>query len=255
MRFRITTAQSSSVDADGFWGVQPDAHGKDAAVGHFWSMHPFGFISRPVDPDGSTGIGCYQLEGSSGSSEGFSWLCNDPRYQAKVPPLSQGSSCQYNSAGAFIVLDTDKEVAIQYQPYTDGGTKAHKVTIGKDGADVPVIELKHGDGQYLLFKQQGAELRGAGNAYFQAKGDNCTLNGNGKVTGSLDVAAGVFPAALAPGLIAYLTGLEAALLALANAIDSKLPSTPGAAAGALSGAIGALAALKLTIPSMMLKTI
>lgn len=255
MRFRITTAQSSSVDADGFWGVQPDAHGKDAAVGHFWSMHPFGFISRPVDPDGSTGIGCYQLEGSSGGSEGFSWLCNDPRYQAKVPPLSQGSSCQYNSAGAFIVLDTDKEVAIQYQPYTDGGTKAHKVTIGKDGANVPVIELKHGDGQYLLFKQQGAELRGAGNAFFQAKDNNCTLNGNGKVTGSLDVAAGAIPAALATGLLAYLNGLEAALVALATAIDGKTPSSPGVAVGALNAALGGLAAAKAAIPSTMLKAL
>jgi phage gp45-like len=251
LRFRLVTAQASAVDADKFLGVQSDAHGKDSAVGHFGLMHPFGFSSRPVDPD-SDGKGCIVLEGVEGH-QGFSWLAYDPRFYGKIPPLSQGSSCQYNSAGAFIVLDSDKQTSIQYQPYTDGITKAHKVTIGKAGDGKPVIELKHGDGQYLAFKDLGAELRGSGNAYYQAKGDNCTLNGNGKVTGSLDVSGGIIPVAMSVALAAYLTGIELAIVALATAIDAKIPSTPGATVGAINTAIGALAAAKAAIPSLMIK--
>jgi hypothetical protein len=247
IRFRLVTAQSSQVNADGFWGVQSDAHGKNAAVGHFGMQHSFGFIARPVDPDANGGLGCLVLEGTEGHSEGFSWLCHDPRYYSKIPPLSQGSACMYNSAGAFIILDVDKETGIWYQLYDDSGTtKAHKLTMGKDGAGVPVVELKGGEGQYLQFQDSKATLRGTGNASIKLDGNNCDLNGTANVAGSLTVATGTIPVALSAPLVSYLTALEAVLTTISAA---TVPATSPAVVAFISAG----AALKTAMVSLSLK--
>ena len=186
------------------------------------------------------------LEGVQGSSRAFSWLAHDPRFYSKIPPLSQGSSCHYNSAGAFIVLDSDKQTAIQYQPYKDGTTtKAHKITIGKAGDGTPLVEIKDGDGQYLQFQNKVTVLRGAGNASIALDGGKCNLNGTTSVAGSLTVALGTEPVALAPEILGILSALDVCLNAIAAATTVSTAPAVAAYQAATAGLRAALASKTL----------
>lgn len=229
MKFRLVTAQSSSVNADGYWGVQSDAFGKDAAVGHFPMMHPFGFISRPVDPDSASGVGCLVLEGVEGGSEGFSWLCHDPRYQAKIPPLSQGSSCQYNCDGAFVYLDAQGHALTGYVP-VEGGTQAHSFQIGYDTGGKLVLNFVHANGMAILMSDQTITIKNAaGDAYWELNAEGTVLNGNTKLVGGLDVGGeGAQP-------MINLTLFEtwwAAMVAVVTAVPVYGAAIGGAMAGA-----------------------
>jgi hypothetical protein len=237
LKFSLVTCQSSSVDADGFWGVQSDAHSstvtdlsansKGAGLGHFWMQHSFGFIARPVDPDNDNGKGCLLLEGTEGSSEGFSWLAHDPRFYSVIPALTQGSSCMYNSRGMFLFLDSEAETLTQYIPYTDGtAKKSHVVTYGKDANGSPSIELRHGNGQYISMVDEKIVLRAKGNASLELDGDNVIANGNLNNPG-----AGSFGGATPVNTLVTLPGFEVFIQAFATALQPLLTPTPGAPIG------------------------
>jgi hypothetical protein len=240
-------------DQNGWYGVQVDAFGgKQAGAAPIELQHQYGFASWPldadVDADGNIAAGCQAVTMRSGRTDAFAILGHDSRYSDKCPPASKGSSAVWNARGDNFVLDYAEKRATLYVS-TNDGTSAHAWTIGKDPNGDQVINIQHSKGGFLLFKGNKAQLRGNGNAYFEADGDKANINGNAKVLGSLGVggAAGVIPAALATPLIGYLTALETLLGTVAGA---TVPTT----APAVAAFLGATAALKAAIASQFLTT-
>lgn len=109
-------ARFSEIDADGFIGVQVDNYGAKAEFGAVEAHHPFGFISRPRDPDldgdGNVKLGCTVLRLAEGN-ESHVIVLGDPRYTALLPAATKkkGGSTQYavtvDGAVSYAALDGD----------------------------------------------------------------------------------------------------------------------------------------------------
>ena len=173
--FDVGTCSLVAKDDAGWYGVQPESLGSETAGLSGFEMQPtFGFASRPVDKDGAGA--CTALLGYLGSRDGFAWVGHDPRYSAKCPPLTQGSSAQWNSSGAFSLLDSEEETLTIYIPL-DGASKAHCVIVGKDANGKRTIELRHADGGYIRIDETSAVIRHNGNGYVEIIGDKVNVNG------------------------------------------------------------------------------
>lgn len=257
MRFDYDLAMVSAISDGGWYGVQPTGFGgDDAGLGAYDYQPQFGFASRPVDAsresDG-TPVGCLMWRIDIGSTGGFAWLGHDTRYNAKCPPLSQGSCAQWNSHGAFSLLDTVTDTWTLYVPRSNG-TKAHVWVAGQDSNGAEYMELRAASGAYLSFTSASNTLRHTGNAYVEVKPGELNLNGPVNAPTSLSVGgAGAQSLALYPQLSSYLTALETLLTAMATALDAKLVATPGANVGAVTAFIGAGAALKAAMQSQMIR--
>jgi hypothetical protein len=202
-------------------------------------QHGFGFIARPVDPD-PNGLGCLVLEGTEGHSEGLSWLSHDPRYYAKIPPLSQGSSCQYNSIGAFQLFDVDTQTATTYIPVA-GGSKAHSIAVGYDSNQKLVLNIIHADGMAIVMSDHGITIKNsAGDAFIRIDASGILQNGNTKLVGAVDVGGtGAQP-------VINLTLFEAWWAAVVAAV-SAVPVYGSAIGGAMGGMTAALPATGTTL--------
>lgn len=187
MSREFRTAITTGYTAEKFLAVQCDAHGDNPGEGFQLLVAPYGFVSRPVDADNDNGNyrGGIVATDTEGASEQFSWCLHDVRIASKLPPLTKGSAALYNSAGAFILLDTDNEVELHYVP--QGTSKAHAVTIGKTSTGKSVICLQHADKPFLQLDSERAQLRGPGNAYLEVLDKSVNINGSGKVLGSFAV--------------------------------------------------------------------
>jgi hypothetical protein len=97
-------------DEDKFPLVQHDAYG-EAGSDPVELQHPFGFYSRPRDPEvdeagqPKQGEACSLLILSDGDDR-HSVLWGDPRYTPKIPNVGKGGSAQYgvNAAGELSFL-------------------------------------------------------------------------------------------------------------------------------------------------------
>lgn len=123
INFRIHQVSYSEVDANGFIGIQFDAFGEEkSGMPAVEAHHPFGFMSRPsdpdVDPDGSPKFGCNVLVGWDGE-EAHAWPLSDPRSRLVLPVLLRGESIQYGAAGNFVRCHLDGRVSLFT---TDDGT-------------------------------------------------------------------------------------------------------------------------------------
>lgn len=187
MKLEFSTCQLTKIDEGGFIGAQIDALGSggddDSGASPDQLSHPFGFVSRPRDPE--NGIGCSLFHYQSGSSERYCWLGDDPRYVKKYPPQKKGGSAFYSAPGSFWSLDGENGTATCYVPYATG--KAHLATIGVDGNDDGILEWVHGEGMALTFFKQKAILKNAnGSVYIELNNDGAVFNANVKVTGAVE---------------------------------------------------------------------
>jgi hypothetical protein len=137
---------------DGWYGVQEKGFGGDkAGLGYLNFQPPFGFVSRPLDAtietDG-TPVGCTQFIARLGRAGGFSWLGHDPRYTDKCPPVTRGSSAQWNAKGAYVLLEHEDDTCKINIPATGGGN--YVLTMGKNGSGEQVISLEHANSATLI---------------------------------------------------------------------------------------------------------
>lgn len=109
MKLQFGKVLGTTYDADSFIGVQPGVYGSKG-VTPFELSHTYGFVSRPIDPD-PDGTAC-QLFYAFDNSEGFAWLANDPRVQAKLPEVRPGESFMYGSTGAFVRIGADGVISL-----------------------------------------------------------------------------------------------------------------------------------------------
>ena len=162
LRWELSTAILTEYDDDGFIGVQIDPHGTQPGMTYSELHHAFGFMARPVAPN-SEGVGCNLLQAWEGD-ELHCWLAADPRYIAALPELSEGSSVQYSSRGAFGLLDAEEDTWTKYVPveFNAAGTptKAHLIQVGIDGNGKRVINIVHADGFTIsMHEDDGIQVR------------------------------------------------------------------------------------------------
>src|SRR3954471_1001986 len=94
IELRMHVATYSEVDANGFIGIQFDAFGEEkSGMEAVETQHPFGFRSRPRDPD--SGFGCTILVGWEGDEAHVLSVLADPRWIKSLPPEKQGGSTRY----------------------------------------------------------------------------------------------------------------------------------------------------------------
>ena len=213
----------SEFNADGFLGVQVQRYGASKSAGPAIEvMHPFGFGSRPMDPDvdgdGAPTGGCAVLYAAEGDKL-HAWLGPDPRFVKKQPQGKKGSSWMYSATGSLIMLDGEKGTFQVYIPYANGSkTATISYDLTTEGAES--LQLIHGDGMAITITAGGKNStiikNKAGNAYVEVNDDGIVLNGNVKVNGGIVLGdpLSALPVALAPTLITYLTSVVAALAAL-----------------------------------------
>lgn len=190
----LGTVTITDYDADGFPEVQVQtfAPSDDPSAESMEMHHPFGFLSRPRDPD-ADGMGCqlfYAREGSR--SHGL--LSYDPRTIPLLPTLKKGGSVQYGATGSFFEFDGEQGSATCYVPYAfTGATPAHAHLLALDAqtAGAESISLVHGAGMALTMVAGGtndvALKNKAGDAFVGVNDNGVSLNGDASVVGSLKV--------------------------------------------------------------------
>ena len=228
---QIGTCMFSGLDEDGFPVAQVDANGEDSQVAPGELHHPFGFASRPVDPDLDAsgqlkpGGGCTLFYSVDGDGQHM-WLGYDPRYLTLMPRLKKGGSMQYCSWGSFGIYDGDDGTFTQYVPVEKDAsgtvTKAHAITVGVDGNGDALISIVHADGMALVLHQKKTILKNAaGDAYLELSGSGAVLNGNTRLNGGLVVGDAAVALTRYPELAALLTefatAVDAATLAASKA--------------------------------------
>jgi hypothetical protein len=257
--FRRHLAVLTEYDENGFIGVQWDAYGeKGTAPADL--LHPYGFASRPLDPttsaSGETTFACELFLGWEGQ-ESFAFLMSDPRVTPKVPQLKKGGSAQYASDGAFASFDPETHTWTLYVPYefeTDDegvvtATKAHVVTVGRDGNDKPIVELSSGEGQSITMLGTSLVISSSGGqAYLEVTDGGINAIGPFKAAGGADLGGPTsMPLTKFAPLSSYLTAVQAALAAIV-----AIPANSGAA-GAVTAAAGLLGTFSSAGPTLTTK--
>lgn len=143
----------SIYDADGFLGVAVDLYGEQGAGARaFDVLHPFGFISRPADPDvdplGNPVRGAGALYGYEGEHRGVCIPLTDPRPILLMPQMKKGGSAQYSQKGSFSVLDGDNGSWLLFVPYADR-SKGLALAANVETAGKEAIQLIHGTGMNI----------------------------------------------------------------------------------------------------------
>lgn len=189
--FELGACTLTEFDPDGVLTAQVDGLGAEPRTEPYELHHAFGFAARPEDPETGPngeaieGRACNLLVGRDGT-EAHAWLAADPRFVENFPPLKKGSSAQYCARKSFFLLDGEDGTATLYAEYPDGST-AHLCTIGVDGNGDPILELVHGEGMALTFIDgKGILKNAAGDAYVEVGASGIVLNGNVKITGTLE---------------------------------------------------------------------
>lgn len=157
---RLGQISLTASDSKGWYGVHFFGPSKASSLKHVELQANFGFAARPVDAkDGYGCNGFYSLDGE------FAWLGHDARFTDKCPALTQGSSAQWNSEGAYALLDTETKTWKLHVPRASG---EHEITVGEINGE-EVIVVRHSGGAVAKITAQkvlvtGAELHVGENA-------------------------------------------------------------------------------------------
>jgi hypothetical protein len=227
----VGVATLSEHNADGFLTVQHDAYGDEGSDSMPLS-HTYGFVSRPRDPvvgengQPNQGEGCNLLVLQDGTQQ-RALLLEDPRYVNPVPLLDKGGSAQYavtdEGQPSYHLIYAEDGTQQIYVPV--GTDKAHQVTIGKDGAGEPTLELIHADGMAVVMFDGKVVLKGSGDAYIEVGPSGVTINGALTLNGGL--AAGGLSG---QPLLMVNTATANAIVGAMAASFAPLPGSPGTAA-------------------------
>lgn len=187
--FELGACTLTEFDQDGVLTAQVDGLGDEPRTEPYELHHPFGFAARPEDPETGPngeileGKACNLLVGRDGT-EAHAWLAADPRFVENFPPLAKGSSVQYCAKPSFDLHNGEDGTKTIY---VEVGDSAHLVTIGLDGNGAPIVEVVHSAGMALTLLDGKAILKNAaGDAYVEVGASGIVLNGNVKITGTLE---------------------------------------------------------------------
>lgn len=230
----------STVDKDGFIGIQVDAYGEeDSGVEPYESLFPLGFYARPLDPSkDDTGApdpknACtilYAMEGG----QGHAFPMGDPRLAKYLPKLKKGGAmwaCPIPGAGYMLWDGRDPNGKRRAGSFTLGVRYAGKtaliaVDVGTPGEEF--IRFAHGEGNSIELRADGSIviMTKSGETWVSIKDDQIVLNGDTQAQGSMSVgdAAAAQPVVSLAGLLTYLTALETALKAAASPIVVPTPA-------------------------------
>jgi hypothetical protein len=241
----LGTAVLTEYDADGFLGVQLDHYGDEPGTEPLELHSPYGFLSRPPDPD-ADGRGCQAFYAWDGQ-RGHALLSHDPRTADRIPRLKKGGSVQYCGKGGFGLFDGDDDTYTLYVPTDFDGagtpTKAHVFTVGKDGGGKRNITLLHADGMRLSMLDRATVIANVANDAWIKVGDaGVDINGNTKISGNIGPGA---------QMQVWTTAVQLAMveIAAAGAIFAAAgPVPPPPAVAAYLNAITAIATLLAAIP-------
>lgn len=219
MRWHFGSVTFSEYDEDGFLGVQCDVFGEiDSGMPPFESLGTYGFANRPPDPgdDGASTV-LYFYKGD----QAFAIPFGDPRRTPSLPPLKKGSSIQYCDRPSFDMHDGEDGTKTIY---VEVGDSAHLVTIGIDGNGAPIVEVVHSEGMALTLLDGKSILKNAaGDAYVEVGASGIVLNGNVKITGTLECnGASISPT----GDVVSSTGVSLSLHPHPTAMGPSGPPTP-----------------------------
>ncbi len=188
--FDVGLGLFSEFDADGFLGIQVQRNGGTASsCPPIELMQPFGFGSRPLDPDldsdGNPAAGCAVLYATEGDKL-HAWLGPDPRLVKKQPQGTKGSAWVYCATGSLLMLDGEKGTVQIYAPYSNGSkTATIAIDLTTEGAES--VQLIHGDGMAITMTAGGKNSviikNKAGDAYIEVNDDGIVLNGNVSIPG------------------------------------------------------------------------
>jgi hypothetical protein len=219
----ISTCTLTSYDGDGFLSAQAEAYGTGATSADRDVHSPFGFLSRPRDPD-ADGLGCSVLTADEGNKV-HAWILSDPRFTPNLPQVKKGGSVQYGGrpdGPGFDLFDGDDNTKTIYVPYAFSGgvpAHAHLFQIDTKTAGAESVLLVHGLGMGLSMLAGGtndAVLKNkAGDAFIGVNDVGPIISGNAQLAGSLKVGVSSPPigpppvaVVLAPVLMAWVALIE-----------------------------------------------
>ena|SRR6478735_3456802 len=265
MKLEYCRIEASKHDKDSFLTVLPETFGEKSSIGAIELFHPYGFASRPVDkdPEGGACGALYSVEGA----QGYAWLLNDGRIQAKLPEVLEGESFQYGVTGNFVRCHQDGRISLFC---TDDGTvngRTIQFVIGPKGLlfSYPYGKLTIDDTGFHYLHNSGARIDAGAigglpapldslNSYVSIGAAMARINSSAV---SLGTSTGLpQPVALATVTLSLFSALESVLTALATpgAIISASPGSPCTIGPVLAAAIvsagSAIGAAATTLPSL-----
>jgi len=263
MNLEYCRVVASRHDKDSFLAIMPEVYGPGSSLGAIEVSHQYGFASRPVDMD-SEGGACGAYYGTQGA-QGFAWLANDGRIQAKLPEIKAGESFQYGATGNFVRCHQDGRISLftTDNATVDGRTIA--LTIGPDGLvfNAPWGNLKFDATGFHVLHSSGARIDlGAGSStllpppldklssYATISAAMSSVESSVVSTGSSKGVA--TPVARSDALLVALQAIAGALQAMqvpGAFTTTQGPVAPGEAEPAIAAAIAAIATSATTIPS------
>lgn len=204
--FDVYKTTLSKYDENGFIGVQLELDGGDGPLAEL--HHPFGFSSRPLDPDDDGDCSAY---GFQTGDEYHALLGYDRRIIPKIPQLPKGSSCQYSATGSYHMIQGDTGTATIYVPYANN-TKTLTIQCN---AETEAISIIQGDGSAVIVSSDGVTIRSPdGSTWYEQKNGSHVFSGDVTFTGSLTTSQAVLPMdslVKMTQLVTYLTELETKL--------------------------------------------
>jgi hypothetical protein len=137
-----------------------------------------------------------------------------------------------------LVTNGTRDQTQLYIPYERNGagvpTKAHAITLGKDGTGKALVSVVSGEGpRLILLDNKGTLYNAAGNAWVELGPDGVGIVGNTKIYGGVDIGSPSFPLAKFAELAAMVTALSAHVGAITTQLN---------VVGPVAGAAGALTA-------------
>jgi hypothetical protein len=237
--FDLGVVRFSEYDGDGFLGIQMDAYGDDDETGAptVELQYPFGFVSRPADPDvdptTKLALGASVLMAADGN-ERHAWLASDPRTIPLLPQLQKGSSMQFGSDGSFCTLDP---VTRQWTVYvvlaqgSDGlATSALLIQAGKDTNNDDIFTVVHPSGAHIDIDKDGKInlVSPNGQNFLSVSDTGVTVSGALKATSIDSGPSGTAgqPLLQSPAFLLWAAQVAAAVNALAPGSVTLPPGTP-----------------------------
>jgi hypothetical protein len=282
----LATVTWSGIDpVNGFHAIQVDVYGDKPGMSPFELSHPYGFLSRPLDPEPS-GKGCSAFYYRKGSAEGFAWLANDPRVQALLPEILPGESFQYGAKGQFVRCHPDGKIStfttddatpngrsVFSQVAPNGFTRV--APWGRETFDASGFHVKHVSGARIDLGAIGGlpTPLDALNSYFSVSAQMARIEAAVVSLGPADIPgmpaakatiAQASDTALLTALQTTLTAIDAVMTALGaiGALTTNPPEASSAVAtaaavvatahGSVAAAAGAIGAAVATMPSSVM---
>lgn len=214
---------------EGFLRLTADPYGDAQGGGTpLESASPFGFLSRPRDPD-VDGDGAPLAAGAAGllvlehGGHDYAIPTQDPRFAAKLPEVKKGGSMQYaitaEGKAAFSLFDGDHGT---WQVYVPHGETASTIAIDTRDSAKASIQLQHGAGMGITLEAGGKHpviIRNRTNTVAIVVNDDEVIVNSGvvRIQGGVVMGGEAAKPLVTAELIAWITG----------ALLPKLAAAPG----------------------------